>query len=152
MATAEDAKVFNRGGLIIKLYKNVINQGKQLKIDRKDAVNYEILRKNLNRFLRDDQEISSEELILVIRNRDPLLTFMILTSLALGIHLLSYEEIKRIFIGTPDTVVSPRVYRRIAEEHDIETTTNISYYDTVHTFSSGVKTLIPNKFLEEIKL
>ena len=128
-----------------------MNQGKQLKIERKEEVNYEILRENLNRFLRTDQEISSEELILVIRNRDPLLTFMVLTSLALGLHLLGKEEIKKIFIGAPDTVISPQAYKKITEEYNIETTTNVSYYDTVHTFSSGVKTLIPKKFLEEIK-
>ena len=151
MAAEGDCKVFSRGTLIIKLYKNVIHTNKQLKVNRREEVDYEILKENINRFLRQDQELTSEELLLVIRNRDPLLTFMIVTCLALGIHMLSGEEVKRIFIGAPDTVISPLVYKRMTEEYNTETTTNVSYYDKVHIFESGVKTLIPKKFMEEIQ-
>ena len=151
MASDGDCKVFNRGTIIIKLYKNLIHTNRQLKVDRKEEVNYEILKDNLNRYLREDQEITANELILVIRNRDPLLTFMILISLALGIHMLSKEEVKKIFVGAPDTVISPLVYKRMTEDYNTETTTNVSYYDTIHTFNSGIKTLIPKKFLEEIQ-
>ena len=37
------------------------------------------------------------------------------------------------------------------EDYNIKTTTNVSYYDTIHIFNSGIKTLIPKKILEEIQ-
>ena len=76
---------------------------------------------------------------------------MILLSLGLGIHLIGKEEVKRIFISIPDTVISPTIYNKITEDYNLETTTDVSYYDTIYTFNSGVKTLIPKKLLAEIK-
>ena len=144
-------KIFNRGNILVKLYKCMVSTNKQLKIDRQDPVDYEELRKTLNKYLREDQEVTQEEITLIMGNRDPLLTFIILLALGLGLQYMGQNEVKRIFVSLPDTVISPTIYNKITEDYRLETTTDVSYYDTIHTFSSGIRTLIPKKLLEEIK-
>ena len=145
-------KVFNRGNILVKLYKMFTKNNKMLSIQITEQVDYEHLRSTLNNFLREDQEITPEEILLINRGRDPLLTFIVLLALGLGLHLISKEEARRIFISLPDMVIAPTAYKKLTENHnDINSTTDVSYFDAIHTFDSGIKTLIPKQLLEEIK-
>ena len=49
-------KVFNRGNILVKLYKNFTKGNKQLKIQITEEIDYENLRSTLNNYLREDQE------------------------------------------------------------------------------------------------
>ena len=76
--TKMEYKVFNRGNILVKLYKMFTKNNKKLCIQITEQVDYEHLRSTLNNYLREDQEISQEEILLINRGRDPLLTFMVL--------------------------------------------------------------------------
>ena len=83
MATGISSKYLTRGELILRLYKVLTMNGTKIEVNMKEEINYKELIENLNKHLRESQEIKEEELITLHRGTDSLLSFLFLISIGL---------------------------------------------------------------------
>ena len=141
-------KISSRGELAIKLYNILLNQGKKIEVDIKEPVDYEKLREALNKHLRRDQEISQQEIIILHRYEDELLLFIFVIAIGLTVHKMKDREVEMLMLQVPSIITDPSSYAYIKEKYPEHTpTVDISYYDQVYHFKSGITTILPRKLI-----
>ena len=129
-----------------------MNHGSKMTLDTKEEIDYEVLKSNLNMYLKTDNEITAQDIIILHRESDDLLTFLFLIAIGLNLHLVTPEEANQFMVNTPRTVMNPVAYNRHKEQFpESAATVDITISDERYQFASGVQTIFPKDLLKEIK-